>query len=266
MEKEKGRIWYFAYGSNLRSSVMAGRGITPFAVEKVVVPSHILTFDVFGLPYSEPAMASVARHPATSHDNRAVKCNAVPETEPLPVHGVVYLLSHQDYLRLIVSEGAGIAYRETEVDAYQICGGGKIVAQTLMARYPFRPNAAPSARYLGLLVQGAVEHELPMPYQNYLKSLPTFSLQASSSRHGNFGARMFLAFWMPLIAHLMRWIKVRANQTGQSPEWMGYLVWVLFSVMWWYHDMIHARIWGGGGGTRQSRRHGGTGPLVSYWR
>lgn len=142
--QEEGKIWYFAYGSNMRSSVMAGRGITPSAVENAVVPSHTLTFDVFGVPYSEPAMASVA----ILHHEKAMESNTASTIVLPPVHGVAYLLSHQSYLSLVVSEGAGIAYRETEVDAYKIYGGSKIVARTLVARYPFRPNAAPSVRYL----------------------------------------------------------------------------------------------------------------------
>lgn len=62
------------------------------------------------------------------------------------------------------------------------------------------------------------------------------------------GAKLFLAIWMPLLAHVMRWIKFRANGTGQAPEWMGNLIWGLFSIMWWYHDAMHSRIWGRGDG------------------
>lgn len=147
---EEDKIWYFAYGSNMRSSVMAGRGIIPSAVENVVVPTHILTFDVFGVPYSEPAMASIFKppQPAIVRHEQAMDSNAATVTVQPPVHGVAYLLSHRNYRSLVVSEGAGIAYRETEVDAYRIYGQSKIVVRTLVARYPFRPNAAPSVRYL----------------------------------------------------------------------------------------------------------------------
>lgn len=147
---EQDKIWYLAYGSNMLSSVMTRRGITPSAVENVVVPSHILTFDVFGVPYSEPAMASIVKAPRPTgvRHEQATESNAADSNIPPPVHGVAYLLSRQNYLSLVVSEGAGIAYREVEVDAYKIHGGSKIVARTLVARYPFRPNAAPSVRYL----------------------------------------------------------------------------------------------------------------------
>lgn len=135
-------IWYFAYGSNMMQPVMDSRGLTPCAVEKVVVPSYILTFDVFGVPYSEPAMASIAK--------RSVMRQEVNQPEPPTVHGVAYLLSQAQYAKLVVSEGAGIAYVEIEVDA-MVLGSEPpraIVTRTLVARYPFRPNALPSARYL----------------------------------------------------------------------------------------------------------------------
>lgn len=139
-------VWYFAYGSNMRSSVMLNRGLKPLAAEKVVVPSHVLTFDIFGLPYSEPAMASIA----TISDS-----NKKSSSRPPAVHGIAYLLHHADYVSLVVSEGAGVAYSEVELEAIALTSGGteeharrRITVHTLIARYPFRPNAAPSLRYL----------------------------------------------------------------------------------------------------------------------
>ena len=154
------KIWYFAYGSNMRASVMQNRGIAAIAKEIAVVPSHVLSFDVFGVPYSEPAMGSITRRKDLPLD----KANYVPS-----VHGVACLVSHADYVRLLVSEGAGTAYKEVELDAFIIPVGEKtygngvkeedgktrprpitIKVHTLVARYPFRPNAPPrpSRRYL----------------------------------------------------------------------------------------------------------------------
>lgn len=52
-------VWYFAYSSNLHSSVIAQLGITPLNAQCVRVTSHALVFDVFGIPYLEPAMAGI---------------------------------------------------------------------------------------------------------------------------------------------------------------------------------------------------------------
>jgi gliotoxin/aspirochlorine biosynthesis gamma-glutamylcyclotransferase len=131
-------VWYFAYGSNMRSSVMSSRGLHIAASQPVVVPSHILTFDVFGIPYTEPAMASIT-----------LRISSRPAEQLPDVHGAVYLLSHSDFARLVLSEGAGTAYREIEVEAHVLGPEQRVIkARTLVARYPFRPNALPSVRYM----------------------------------------------------------------------------------------------------------------------
>ncbi len=153
------QTWYFAYGSNMRASVLQNRGVTAIAKEIVVVPTHILSFDVFGVPYSEPAMASITSR----------KSQPAGTTDQVPaVHGVAYLVSQADYVRLLASEGAGTAYKEIECDAFPAqygndygSGDGKEAKTTtttsaafrvctLVARFPFRPNAPPrpSKRYL----------------------------------------------------------------------------------------------------------------------
>jgi hypothetical protein len=143
------KICYFAYGSNMKSSVMEGRGLRPFAVQRLIVPSHVLTFDIFGVPYSEPAMASIAERRAVAEYEQVL--------EPCPaVHGVGYVLSAGDFEKLLVSEGAGTAYKVVELEACMLVGDGEeagevngaITVRTLVGRYPFRPNALPSQRYL----------------------------------------------------------------------------------------------------------------------
>ena len=142
-----GQIWYLGYGSNMQSSVMAKRGLTVLRTANVVVDSHILNFDVFGVPFSEPAMAGISERPI--------------DYQGPALHGIIYLLSEADYQRLIVSEGAGVAYREVtfEVrvlsifDAQKLASkrgaaGDLLIVHTLVPRYPFRPNALPSTRYL----------------------------------------------------------------------------------------------------------------------
>jgi hypothetical protein len=163
-------VWYFAYGSNMKSAVMHRRGMKPLAVKRLVVPSHVLTFDIFGVPYSEPAMASIAERGTVAvrgggeggvgtartigglHDS--------PESHlwPPPVHGIGYLLSAAEFSSLVVSEGAGTAYSEVEVQARLLDvddhnddgehEGGMLTVRTLVGRYPFRPNPLPSTRYL----------------------------------------------------------------------------------------------------------------------
>jgi hypothetical protein len=141
-------VWYFAYGSNMRASVMSSRGLRITATQPVVVPSHILTFDVFGIPYAEPAMASISPRPRRRVHNG-------PLEQAPDVHGAAYLLSKSDFIKLVLSEGAGTAYREIEVEAQVLQSETRVIrAKALVARYPFRPNAAPSARYLVSVCMG----------------------------------------------------------------------------------------------------------------
>jgi len=144
------KVWYFAYGSNMKSSVMERRGMKPLAVKQLVIPSHVLTFDIFGVPYTEPAMASIAERETLTGPQRAGRDKH--QQPPPPVHGIGYLLSAGDFKNLVVSEGAGTAYTEVELQA-QILGpsergGDSLPVRTLVGRYPFRPNPLPSARYL----------------------------------------------------------------------------------------------------------------------
>lgn len=154
-------VWYFAYGSNMAPSVVARRGLKPLAVRCAQIKTHVLVFDVFGVPYSEPAMAGIRPRPP-GHTGPAV-C------------GVAYLLSGADYARLKVSEGAGTGYRDVVLEAEIMAtdrfsdqekgdwdsrsdGGATAAANapkndslrvlTLMARYPFDPPRLPSRRYM----------------------------------------------------------------------------------------------------------------------
>lgn len=152
-------VWYFAYGSNLHPSVIARRGITPLDARCVCVPSHVLVFDVFGVPYSEPAMAGIQQRP--------------PGSDTPAVHGVAYLVSASDYERLRVSEGAGTGYRDVvleadyilptpttraatmapDADPYRTSSDGepetrRFSVATLVAKSPFAPPRLPSRRYM----------------------------------------------------------------------------------------------------------------------
>lgn len=149
MDKEKNdkptapSVWYFAYGSNMSKSTLLRRNLTPLASKVVCIPNHILCFEIFGVPYSEPSMASIR-----VRDDE-------PDSVP-PVHGIAYLLSGEEYQRMIISEGAGVAYEDLELRARTVEAGSvgdavaeaEITVRTLTARFPFRPEAIPSARYM----------------------------------------------------------------------------------------------------------------------
>ena len=126
---------------------MAKRQIRPLQAHAVVVPSYMLTFDIFGIPYAEPSFASISPY---LHSEEK-KERTVPA-----VHGMAYLLTQADYHRLILSEGSGVGYDEIQVEAFLLSDQSEqknaIHVHTLKAKYPFRPNRAPSLRYMVSMV------------------------------------------------------------------------------------------------------------------
>ncbi|KAL2412770.1 Gamma-glutamyl cyclotransferase gliK [Exophiala dermatitidis] len=236
-------IWYFGYGSNIRSASMTKREITPLQAQAVVVPSHILTFDIFGIPCAEPAFASIATYQDIGETQQ--------HTQVPPVHGVAYLLTRDDYRRLVLSEGSGVGYDEIQAEAFPIANtdytpGKGIMVHTLKAKYPFRPNRAPSVRYMSLLIEGATENGLPESYIQYLKSLPTFS--AGQSTWAALGSSLFLGFFARAVRVLAYSTKLVVNEKGHCPRPLGTVIVWFYWGMWTWHDYVHARLWGRGDG------------------
>jgi hypothetical protein len=82
------------------------------------MPSHVLTFDSFGIPYSEPFMASIAERRAVAEYEQVLK--------PRPaVHSVGYVLSASDFEKLLVCKGTGTAYKVVELEAHMLVGEGE---------------------------------------------------------------------------------------------------------------------------------------------
>ena len=145
-------LWYFAYGSNMSEAIFLGRRrMQPLATRRARLEDHRLCFDLPVGP-GERGVANLRRQ-VGSH-----------------VWGVLYLLGAEDFRRLDRTEGVHRGYYErTAVEV--IADGNQRVAA-----FTYRSSASvdgrkPSARYLGLLLEGAKEHELPAEYVRALASL-----------------------------------------------------------------------------------------------
>ncbi|KAL4969529.1 gamma-glutamyl cyclotransferase gliK [Aspergillus stella-maris] len=259
----KDAIWYFAYGSNIQVSVLTRRRITPLDIQPVVVPTHYLTFDIFGIPYAEPSFASVAAFPVGK--KTTLRTHGVTRDVPA-VHGLAYLLVPADYRQLVISEGGGVAYNEIEVAGFILDSTGGIDsryrdiplrARTLQAKYPLRPNGAPSARYLGLISKGCAESAPLTTYKTYIDSLPSYSATAlQRSLSARLGAILFLSMWRPWQRLLVRLIRVKTDENGHSPAWLGWVIITFYGWMWAWHDYLHAGVWGRGDGVKMEFRDG----------
>ena len=152
------RIWYLAYGSNMSSDKFTGsRGIVPLATAKVRIQGWILAFNIPGLPYSEPTFTSIVpRNP------RSINNYSNPD-----VLGVAYLINHEQYVRIIASEGGGIAYDDIELEAVPVdkqdaeITGPSIKVKTLGPAMKRHPWPKPSKRYMVSSSSVVLEYRSP---------------------------------------------------------------------------------------------------------
>ncbi|PGH15376.1 hypothetical protein AJ80_05560 [Polytolypa hystricis UAMH7299] len=269
-EDGENNIWYLGYGSNMNSETFRShRGIAPLKEMPVRVPGWVLTFDIYGVPYQEPAFSSIT--PVTPAGTLA---EYAPGNAPPPVHGTAYLLTKEDYISVIGSEGGGIAYDEVEVLAEPVSpdlGGtvtearnGGVVSNrtdsalfkvmTLTRAYGPTVPRSPSKRYMELILDGAQEAHLPRAYRSYLCTIPTY--QAPKTVWRMIGAALFLTVWIPIMTAVEKITTATANSDGKGncPAWVKALVRLILIAMWFHHDFVHSRFWGRGDGLDEDGR------------
>lgn len=149
-------VWNFAFGSNLHPAKRRARAnLAPMETAPGRVRGYRLAFNIRGIPWIEPSMASV---------------------EPAPgeeVHGLLLRLTPEQWEHLDHSEGAGRSYmhEEVEVETYD---GRRIRAVAFRVR-PERAgphDTPPSLRYLTLIREGAAASGLDANWCHYLAQLP----------------------------------------------------------------------------------------------
>jgi hypothetical protein len=135
-----------SFGSNMSSETLTGRRrVVPRRSLPAVVPGHALSFDMLGLPYAEPAFAVLQRFrrgeetrpqawwPAVARRERADADAGVALRAPTPppsppvAHGVLHLVSREDWRRVLASEGVLDGGDAEEVEDYDDGedGGGR---------------------------------------------------------------------------------------------------------------------------------------------
>ena len=146
--------WYFAYGSNMcRATFVERRGMRPLAVERAVLHGYRLCFDLPVGP-GERGVANLvgelgARTWGVAYRLAADVCDFLDRTE-----GV-----HRGFYRRVPV--AVVADDGRRLDAFAYQGDAR------------RPERKPSARYLGILLDGAREVGLQSEYVAWLE---TFTL------------------------------------------------------------------------------------------
>lgn len=252
-------VLYLAYGSNLCAETFLGkRGIRPLSQVNVVVPSIRLTFDLPGIPYSEPCFGnssyrSWGEKPSPTHPpyhKNAWKKGLV---------GVVYEVTKKDYAHIIATEGGGSGYTDVLVDCYVLSDDPKEEVPLVPSDTPFRahtlyaPNdrvrrsdpdyAQPSARYLKLILDGAHEHSLPTEYMHFLANIRSYRTTTIGQQLGRF---VLMTLWGPIIMFFFASSKMFAGPDGKYPLWLARFMKALFTAVWASYDMVFRPIFGDG--------------------
>lgn len=151
MTADRPLVWYFAYGSNMNRAIFCERrGMCPVEFRPGWIDGYRLCFD---LPIG-PGERGVA--------------NVVP-APGARTRGVLYLLPPDDCDRLDRTEGVHVGvYGRVPVDVF--VGDGEPVAAFTYRSTWSAAGRKPSARYLGLLIEGARHHGLPPEYVAFLES------------------------------------------------------------------------------------------------
>jgi hypothetical protein len=154
------RLYYFAFGANMSSRVLGERrGVTAYSSEPATLLDHRLVFDHLGIPFLEPAFASVVAAAGSV------------------VHGVLYALDARGFAKLDRVEGPGYRLRSLMVEGAE---RGPVEARVYQTRQP-RGSRRPSTRYLRLLCDGAREHGLPDSYIEALEAQPSVHVPGSAA-------------------------------------------------------------------------------------
>ena len=204
---------YFAYGSNVNTKTMnSTRGITPSAAYPAVLPGYELVFNVPGLPFVEPAFASVRRVVGEKHDAPSNGRFARFATE---THGVAYVVTDEQWRTILRTETSYVREDVTlerffPATAREILDPSgkthprapqKIFATTLVFPDLDVGGTAllPSARYLGLIREGADEWKLDPSWREYLRvAVQAYDPEISVTR--SLGAAVAAASFAPIAA------------------------------------------------------------------
>lgn len=271
--EEPKTVLYLAYGSNLSAETFKGkRGIKPLSAVNVHVPTIDLTFDLCGIPYTEPCFANCQYKKNQSDSPRSKDYHKTRWHKGLV--GVVYEVTLDDYRTIIATEGGGASYKDELVQCFVVPKGSKIVdpnpssiqfqAHTLLCPFNNKdstricrpdPNyAQPSARYLKLITDGAEEHNLPDEYIDYLHGIRAYTVTTTRQRI----AQMFImTVLLPIIFVVFGLQKICADKNGKVPAWLAHIMGTLFRCVWAAYDSVLKDTFGDGERTVEGKGEDG---------
>lgn len=158
-------VWYFAYGSNLQSATLRGRrGIDFQRAVPVRVPGWQLVFDKPRILGRDSSVANIVPDAASA------------------VIGVAFAMTADDHAHVELTEGVAFEnYRRVELALEPLGAVSDPPATALSLTSEHRdPSLQPSTRYMGLVIEGAIEHGLPAYWIERLRQVPACEESAAS--------------------------------------------------------------------------------------
>jgi len=158
-----GALWYFAYGSNMNRAIFLDRrAMHPLAIRRGWLDGYWLCFNI---PIG-PGERGVA--------------NVVPDVAAR-TWGVLYLLTAEEFDHLDRTELVHLGvYQRLPVEV-AVDGEERVPAFTYRSAMT-QEGRKPSARYRGLLVEGARQHGLVPEYVEYLERLELARAEREANR------------------------------------------------------------------------------------
>lgn len=158
-------VWYFAYGSNLQSATLCGRrGVAIRRSVPVRADGWQLVFDKPRL-FGDGSVANIV--PADA-------CHAI---------GVAFEISIDDHSHVELTEGVPIGhYQRVELSVLPLVAVDDPPRTALSLSSDKRDTTLlPSTRYMGLVIEGALEHGLPDSHVAFLRSIPAVPESAEAA-------------------------------------------------------------------------------------
>jgi hypothetical protein len=150
-------IWYFAYGSNMQRDTFCGRrGVVCLRAVPVRVPGWRVVFD-------KPPLLPIGESFA----------NLVPDPAA-EAFGVAYAIGEEDYAHIELTEGVLLGnYARVTVPVRPLRDVPEPPGEAHSLSSDRRDaSLRPSTRYMGLVIAGALEHDLPAPWIEHLRAVP----------------------------------------------------------------------------------------------
>ncbi|EFC48817.1 predicted protein [Naegleria gruberi] len=252
-------VWYFAFGANMASKVLIGRRqVQPIESYPCIVNGYDLQFDMKGLPYFEPAFASISKSEkaigsigychGVVHKITREQMDHIRRTEGGNGHDDLgyreIIVQAQIYEPFYPNDGFVDKYRKASEDASWF--GQTIDAIALQAVQPDIVDALPSARYLNILREGAREYGVAKVWQDHLNLIlepynPVGGLSLRNAGRFSFAACIIPLFIFPAL------VMIVTHLSKMKPPYIAALYFKFTSTLLWIlHDNIWSKLFGSG--------------------